>query len=305
MAFVCGCDLIVFMNTKAGVSPSRTPNASAGEGSSSWLGPHDEALPYFKQLGVQTTDPTHYLRIAQVPGDDNASVQFMIALDNVAEQLARDAFSLAIGARLRTLRGERSRNDVALYLGRHHNTIAKYERGDAIPDAWELLRLSRLYGCTVESLFQESANFPAPSTEMTREFVMVPEYAVRASAGVGSFVESEEIVGRFAFRRAWLESRGIRPDSLAVVQAEGDSMEPTVRDSDVLLVDTSVRSVRSDGIYLIEQASELRCKRLQMMVGGGVRIRSDNTRYETELVSAENADLVRVVAKVIWIGGER
>jgi phage repressor protein C with HTH and peptisase S24 domain len=240
------------------------------------------------------------------PGEREDQPVYFVTLNHEREQQARDEFVQALGQRLRTLRGERSRHEVAAYLGRHPNTIAKFERGDAVPDAWELLRLSRLYELPIDSLFDVLAEPPArPALAISNEFVMVPEYSVRASAGIGALVGAEDIVGRFAFRRSWLDSRGIKAEALAVVSAEGDSMEPTVRDSDILLVDTSVHALRADGIYLIEQAGELRCKRLQAMVGGGVKIRSDNPKYETEVVKAEQADLLRVVAKVIWIGGER
>lgn len=250
-------------------------------------------------------DPQHFLRSVASPGMHEDQPVYFVTLDHEREQEARSGFVSALGQRLRTLRGDRSRNEVASYLGRHPNTIAKFERGDAVPDAWELLRLSRLFELSIGQLCDVLAEPPPTAESVSKEFVMVPEYAVRASAGVGALVGSEDIVGRFAFRRSWLESRGIRADSLAVVSADGDSMEPTVRDSDILLVDTSVRTVRADGIYLIEQSGELRCKRLQAMVGGGVKIRSDNPKYETEVVPVEHAELVRVVAKVIWIGGER
>lgn len=250
-------------------------------------------------------DPNHFLRAVASPGVHEDRPVYFVTLDVDREQCARAEFVQALGLRLRALRGERSRNEVASYLGRHPNTIAKFERGDAVPDAWELVRMARLFELAIEQLFDVLGPVPATTEGASKEFVMVPEYAVRASAGGGTLVGDEDIVGRFAFRRSWLDSRGIRPDALAVVGADGDSMEPTVRDKDILLVDTSVQAVRADGIYLIEQAGELRCKRLQAMVGGGVKIRSDNPKYETEVVGPEQADLVRVVAKVIWIGGER
>jgi len=247
--------------------------------------------------------PKHYLTAVAAPAGDREA--HFVTLDVKREQAARDEFALALGAKLRSLRGERSRAEVAAYLGRHPNTIAKFERGDALPDAWELERLCRLFNIRIEELYDVRSVLPEATDDIAKEFVLIPEYGVRASAGVGAFVASEDVIGRFAFRRAWLESRNIRAESLAVVSADGDSMEPTVRDGDILLVDTSVQSVRADGIYLIEQAGELRCKRLQALVGGGVKIRSDNPKYETEMVEPEQSELLRVVAKVLWIGGER
>ncbi len=264
----------------------------------------EKHLLYWPAGGAEP-DPRHFLKTVASPGVHDDQPVYFVTLDLEREQQARQEFAEALGSRLRAMRGGRGRGEVAAYLGRHANTIAKFERGDAVPDAWELVRLSRLYETPLERLLDVGAELPASIDTSSREFVLVPEYGVRASAGLGAFVGSEDIVGRFAFRRSWLDARGIRAESLAVVSAEGDSMEPTVRDSDILLVDTSVQTVRADGIYLIEKSGELRCKRLQTLVGGGVKIRSDNPKYETEEVSADHAELLRVVAKVIWIGGER
>ena len=247
----------------------------------------------------------HYLKSVATPSAQEDRPVYFVTLDIEREQAARQAFGVALGTRLRALRGKRTRDEVAQYLGRHPNTIAKFERGDAQPDAWELERFSRLFDVEIGELLDLGGDLPDVDDDALKEFVLVPEYSVRASAGIGSIVSDEDIVGRFAFRKAWLDARGIKPEALAVVSADGDSMEPTVRDRDILLVDTSVQTLRAEGIYLIEQAGELRCKRLQALVGGGVKIRSDNQKYESEVVDAEHANLLRVVAKVIWIGGER
>lgn len=293
--------LIVFMDTKntsKGVVPAEP--AEAAEGSA----PYRRHLSWPAELGVPGRE--HFLDVRGVDVDGLTLNGYRVELVHDAEQLAFEGFRKELGERLRTLRGTRSRLDVALYMGRHPNTIAKFERGDVLPNAWELLRLSRLFSCEVQDLYGGVDHLtPLASQSTAAEFAMIPEYGVRASAGNGQLVDNEEIIGRFAFKRSWLASRGIKSENLAVVSADGDSMEPTVRDADILLVDTSVQTIRADGIYLIEQGGELRCKRLQAMVDGGVKIRSDNPRYETEVVPPDNAEMIRVVAKVIWIGGER
>lgn len=289
--------LIVFMDTKRSAPETRTgnPDPASAEDRHLLFWPASSGEPHAK----------HYLKAVAAPSAHEDRPVYFVTLDVEREESARTEFAAALGTRLRALRGERSRQEVASYLGRHQNTIAKFERGDALPDAWEIERLCRLFEISSEALFDVRGQLPETSGLLSDEFVMVPEYSVRASAGLGAVVNAEDVIGRFAFRRAWLESRGIRAENLAVVGNDGDSMEPTVRDHDILLVDVSVRSLRAEGIYLIEQAGELRCKRLQALVGGGVKIRSDNPKYETEVVPAERADLLRIVAKVIWIGGER
>ena len=143
------------------------------------------------------------------------------------------------------------------------------------------------------------------TAENSGDLVLVSGYGVKASAGNGEQVNDEHVIGRFAFKRSWISRKGLNPNSLAVVTARGDSMEPTVRDGDILLVDRNIDRISTDGIYLIERDNQLYCKRLQKKFDGGVTIMSDNPRYEAQQLSADAAASLHVAGHVIWIGGER
>lgn len=137
------------------------------------------------------------------------------------------------------------------------------------------------------------------------EFLYVPQLNVTTSAGNGHPVDQEIEVGKFAFRRTWIQRKGLTPSKLRVITSTGHSMEPTVRDGDILLVDTSEQYRLTEGIYVIDYGGESRCKRLMPLFNGGVKICSDNPDYPPEEVSPGQVDQVRVVGRVIWVGGER
>lgn len=139
-----------------------------------------------------------------------------------------------------------------------------------------------------------------------QQYLLVPQMNVQTSAGSGFAVDAEDVIGRFAFRRDWLSRKVASTDALRVITAKGRSMEPTVRDGDILLVDTAPQERLTDGIYVLDVEGESRCKRLHRLVDGGVRIYSDNgAEYPPEDVPSGSVDLVRVVGRVIWVGGER
>jgi phage repressor protein C with HTH and peptisase S24 domain len=226
-------------------------------------------------------------------------------VDDESERLAMESLSYctSVGERIKIARGAITRDEFSSMLGVHKNTLGKLERGETLPDAAVIKRICIIGKRTPAWLIglDESQLEADDSTE----FVMISEIGVTASMGDGAVVDAENEVGRFAFKRKWLNRRGLSSSGLRVVSARGDSMQPTVRSGDILLVDCASTEVKSDGIYLIEQAGELRCKRLQLMVDGSLRIRSDNAHYETEVIPSTQLDLLRVVAKVVWIGGER
>jgi len=139
----------------------------------------------------------------------------------------------------------------------------------------------------------------------TDQFGLIPMYDVQASAGHGSFVEQEREIGRIAFRKDWLRSKGLNLKDLVVITISGDSMEPTLRDQAIVLVDTSHQVAARDGIYVLRNEFALFAKRIAMDYGeGGIKILSDNPIYAPVAVPKEAMGNIQVVGKVIWVGQE-
>lgn len=133
------------------------------------------------------------------------------------------------------------------------------------------------------------------------EYSLVPRYAVEVSAGHGSFLENDERpYESMAFRRQWVKRMGLTVDRLAVVTARGDSMEPTVADGDVLLVDLRQTGIVDGAIHVLRNNGDVLVKRLQRGFGDQVIVRSDNTIYR-ELEAT--VDQLNVVGRVVWRGG--
>jgi phage repressor protein C with HTH and peptisase S24 domain len=80
-------------------------------------------------------------------------------------------------------------------------------------------------------------------------------------------------------------------------------MEPTLSEGDLALVHLAERRLKDGAAYVIEDAGELRVKRIARRLGGSVLVKSDNPRYADEEVSAEVAEQLRVLGQVIWHGG--
>ncbi len=150
---------------------------------------------------------------------------------------------------------------------------------------------------------EESAG-QAVSAGIWDEFDLVPLYDVEVSAGPGCFVDGHEaIIAQMAFRKYWLRQEGLQAQHLAVVRARGDSMEPTINEGDVLLLDRTRREPEGGYIYIVQTNSELRAKRLQRMIDGSVRVSSDNRAYADEVVDREDLHYLHIVGRVVWKGG--
>jgi len=137
---------------------------------------------------------------------------------------------------------------------------------------------------------------------MDDEFALVTVYNVRASAGHGASIDQEQPLSEIAFRRDWLTQEGLSVRGLAAVTADGDSMEPTVKDGSLLLLDTNQRELAGNRIYILRMDGHLYAKRLQRLTDGSIRVSSDNPAYADEVVDRDALDSLDIIGRVVWIG---
>lgn len=132
-----------------------------------------------------------------------------------------------------------------------------------------------------------------------RDWVDVPRLPLGASAGGGAIAHDEAPIGAFRFAARWLRGQGLEPAMLSAIAVEGDSMEPTLRDGDEILVDRTPRPLR-DGIHVVRAGDALLVKRIDTGRPGAVTLVSDNPAYRAvELPPGE----VQVIGRVVWKSG--
>ncbi|MGW9946953.1 phage repressor protein C with HTH and peptisase S24 domain [Rhizobium leguminosarum] len=134
------------------------------------------------------------------------------------------------------------------------------------------------------------------------DFTLVPRLEVQASAGTGSLSYGEDALDYLAFQSEWLRARGINPNAARVLSARGDSMEETIRDGDVLLVDTSINRVKDNSIYIVIYGDVVLVKRIHSRLNGSLQLISDNPRYPPEEVTPSETNLLHVAGRVMWYG---
>lgn len=185
----------------------------------------------------------------------------------------------------------------------HKNTLIRYESGERLPDLDGLHALANAGGVSVEWLVSGKAErAPAlPAGNFADEFALVPRYDVKAAGGGGAIVQSEQVVDHLAFRREWLHQHGLRAGKLALIEATGDSMAPTISKGDLVLVALD-QVDGNDGVYVLRRGNALLVKRLQHLSDGRVKVISDNPAYEAEVISPERLQNVQVLGRVCWVG---
>lgn len=143
---------------------------------------------------------------------------------------------------------------------------------------------------------------PAPQAGPETAF-LVPHLDVEASAGFGTLDQKEMVVEHIAFKLEWLRNElGVSLDSIVLIRARGDSMEPTIRDGDLLLIDREQVLDRADGIYLLNVEERLLVKRVQFLLKGRIKVISDNAAYEPMHIDLSQDEEVKLLGRVVWFG---
>jgi phage repressor protein C with HTH and peptisase S24 domain len=138
--------------------------------------------------------------------------------------------------------------------------------------------------------------------EFEEEFILVPGYHISVSTGHGAFNDAARIERHLAFRKKWIDYKGLDKSQLAVVFAKGDSMEPTIHNNNTILVDLSDKKLSEGLIYVVRLGEELYAKRLQQYLDGSVRLISDNKEYVDQHVQPHELEQLEIIGKVVWIG---
>ena len=160
--------------------------------------------------------------------------------------------------------------------------------------------LARFFGVDEHVLGKSKENsFGRPRSFSAEGWFDVPRLTIGASAGAGSAPGGEEVFGTIRFSAGWLRSMGLQADMLSAIAVTGDSMEPTLRDGDEILVDRTPRPLR-DGIHVVRLEDNLMVKRIDTGRPGLIVLLSDNPAYRPiECGPGE----VQVIGRVVWKGG--
>jgi phage repressor protein C with HTH and peptisase S24 domain len=196
----------------------------------------------------------------------------------------------------------------ARIVGMSREQVSKWAAGDARPPLFAIAMLCDAADTSLDWIvfgppFQPSLAAKSGVPARGGDVVRVPLYNVLASAGPGARTEAVKILERLPFSKALLDQIGVRESDVHFIRARGDSMEPTIEDGAIVLIDTSNGRISVDGIYAIAMGDDVRIKRIGRGFDGKIVLISDNERYESETLAAPDAEALRVAGKVVWAGG--
>jgi len=187
------------------------------------------------------------------------------------------------------------------FLGRNPSYLQQFVRKGSPRKLEETDRqkLARFFGASEAELgAPEDISFESPLTRRDG-WAEIPRLMLGASAGPGMLAAEEAAIGTIRFQAAWLRQQGLDPARLSAIAVAGDSMEPTLRDGDEILVDRGQNALR-DGVLVVRLDEVLFVKRVALGRPGSVTLVSDNPAYRPIDVAPGD---VEVIGRVVWKGG--
>jgi len=166
-------------------------------------------------------------------------------------------------------------------------------------------------GLSAEARNRLLAAAEEPSNVITADFsrpgqvgdeVWIAHYDIRAAMGGGQIAaDYPEMFQDVRVSPKHLRELGVDFEEhfhLKMVTGWGQSMEPTIKHRDPLIVDVHIREFVGDGIYLFSWDDHIYIKRLQVADEDHFEMISDNTRHKDRLI---RRDMTFIQARVLLV----
>ncbi len=133
--------------------------------------------------------------------------------------------------------------------------------------------------------------------------VWIAHYDVRAAMGGGQIPHDyPEMFQDVRVSPQHLREMGVEFKEhfhLKMVTGWGQSMAPTIKHRDPLLVDVSIREFVGDGIYMFSWEGHLYIKRLQWIGDDQIKMISDNDRHQPQTIRADET-YIQARVLLVW-----
>ncbi len=137
----------------------------------------------------------------------------------------------------------------------------------------------------------------------SQDFAAIPRFDAQLAAGAGRINHDKPPIEHLAFSRDWLKRMGVSPDKACLLGVEGNSMEPALHSGDLVLIDQRKKAVRDRRVYAFTDIDGLaRIKRLELVHGKMLVLRSDNPDCKTEFRTGPDMNRVQILGEVVWSG---
>jgi len=174
----------------------------------------------------------------------------------------------------------------------------------ANPSTVKLARVVGALEISLAHLVDRGAQHLPPNLS-TEHFISIPRLSVDLSSTNARIISEIHDNEPFLFRKSWvLQHLMVNLADIRIFTMRGDSMEPTLYQGNVLLLDISQTTPSNPGCFVIYDGMGLAVKRLEYMgshSASRIRILSDNPQYSAYECDAAETN---IIGRVVWVAHE-
>ena len=191
-----------------------------------------------------------------------------------------------------------SKGQFAKKMNVSYQTVSDWEDGKITPRPTRFEKLAKILNVPSDWLILGQGDY-SPDDPPTN-VCTITAFSAEAAEGYGCqmYVENHPFK-RIDINRDWLNKNASYTDenALSIITKQGDSMSPTIMDSDALLLDHSISEIQKDGIYATVINGNIYINRFNLRPDGKLIMISDNKAYDSYEV--QEADNVEVIGQII------
>jgi phage repressor protein C with HTH and peptisase S24 domain len=176
----------------------------------------------------------------------------------------------------KVLRGLEGQSEVARALNASPQTISNWEKRGISKSG--MLTAQSVLGCdanwletgegemiTLRTHVSESQLLPVRAAgKDDPDFIQIPMVKLRLQAGMTGFQTEPERRdgGTVGMRKSWIERTGLHPAQLVAILVKGDSMEPSLYEDDIVVINTADKKPVDGAVFAVNYEGEAVVKRL-------------------------------------------
>lgn len=255
------------------------------------------------------SDPTRE-RLVNIAGVAGVSVEWLATGNGPVFSSDGEDISPLVSAIVKTLKpliGKiTARKSKELLLnGFGERRINKILDGDIVPSFRELKTLAGLLGQDMDLLVNVTGSTIFAEKQNDDYIRFTAEWVSAGGASCCDHAKAKKVCDAISFKKEWIsDALGADPEQVCLFEVEGESMVPTLRPGDSVLVGCHDSSVEPhDGVYVVKIGGKPLLKRVQLLPEGKLRVSSDNVMFEAFVVDlAPGGEQLELVGRVLWAG---
>ncbi len=187
-----------------------------------------------------------------------------------------------------------SGNAFAKKVGMSEAVIRDYLSGKTYPSLNRLAIIAQKCQVPIEWLATGKGDCRLATDMKPTQTINIPFYDLR------EIHFSEANHRSIPFDMNWIKRRGFDQKSLIAISAKGDSMEPTISNHDILIINKTDCKPLDGYLYVIQYHDQLSIKRIQNQ-GSQLALLCDNSKYPTIVIDKNDTENFEIMGHAVYV----